>query len=157
MLVSLCNNERLWRRSNALKYSAPGQSMRPAELIAIPCETEPGLDIGAAHQRLCLVSRRTYTLTRWEVDLFYRNHELISLVKWLIDDLGDGRGQRGYTRDRAAAWDLIATPSDQVDYFSSSSSLGFAQTMASRGARFIHRLASERTARSHDNFSKTGE
>src|SRR5712691_3704064 len=104
--------------ANALKYTAPGQSMMPAELIAIPCETEPGLDIGAAHQRLCLVSRRTYTLTRWEVDLFYRNHELISLVKWLIDDLGDGRGQRGYTRDRAAAWDLIATPSDQVDYFS---------------------------------------
>jgi hypothetical protein len=45
MLVSLCNNERLWRRSNALKYSAPGQSMMPSELIAIPCETDPGLDI----------------------------------------------------------------------------------------------------------------
>jgi hypothetical protein len=45
MLVSLCNNERLWRRSNALKYSAPGQSMTPSELIAMPCDADPDLDI----------------------------------------------------------------------------------------------------------------
>src|SRR5882672_3321944 len=87
--------------ANALKYTALGQSMMPAELIAIPCETEPGLDIGAAHQRLCLVSRRTYTLTRWEVDLFYRDHELISLVKCLIDDLGAwSRTARTHARSR---------------------------------------------------------
>jgi len=157
MLVSLCNNERLWRRSNALKYSAPGQSMRPAELIAIPCETEPGLDIGAAHQRLCLALRRTYALTRWEADLFYRNHELISLVKCLIDDLGAwSRTARIHARSRGCLGpDRDAIGSGGLFFF-----LIFPRLCADDGVarREVHPSTGKRANSSKPGqFSKTGE